>query len=290
MLRGLFRNLGAVLRGRAIIDDDLLEELEAALIQADVSAALAAQMVEEIREQAETEHISEPHQLIGLLRDQVQRMLAPYEAPLNSGADSPTTFLVLGVNGGGKTTTVAKVAHWYQAAGNKVMMVAADTFRAAAIEQLEIWAQRVGCDMVRQQPGSDPAAVVYDALKAARARGHNLVIIDTAGRLPTKRNLMEELAKIGRVIERELGRRADERLLVIDATTGQNAINQARQFHDTLDLTGLIIAKLDGTAKGGIVLSITDELELPIKLVGIGESLDALQIFSAQQFADQMFE
>lgn len=290
MLRGLFRNLGAVLRGRAIIDDDLLEELEAALIQADVSAALAAQMVEEIREQAETEHISEPHQLIGLLRDQVQRMLAPYEAPLNSGADSPTTFLVLGVNGGGKTTTVAKVAHWYQAAGNKVMMVAADTFRAAAIEQLEIWAQRVGCDMVRQQPGSDPAAVVYDALKAARARGHNLVIIDTAGRLHTKRNLMEELAKIGRVIERELGRRADERLLVIDATTGQNAINQARQFHDTLDLTGLIIAKLDGTAKGGIVLSITDELELPIKLVGIGESLDALQIFSAQQFADQMFE
>lgn len=290
MLRGLFRNLGAVLRGRAIIDDELLEELEAALIQADVSAALAAQMVEEIREQAETEHITEPQQLIGLLRGQVQQMLAPYEAPLNSGADSPTTFLVLGVNGGGKTTTIAKVAHWYQAAGNKVMMVAADTFRAAAIEQLEIWAQRVGCDMVRQQPGSDPAAVVYDALKAARARGHNLVIIDTAGRLHTKRNLMEELAKIGRVIERELGRRADERLLVIDATTGQNAINQARQFHDTLDLTGLIIAKLDGTAKGGIVLSITDELELPIKLVGIGESLDALQIFSAQQFADQMFE
>jgi len=290
VLRGLFRNLGAVLRGRAIIDDDLLEELEAALIQADVSAALAAQMVEEIREQAETEHITEPQQLIGLLRDQVQQMLAPYEAPLNSGPDSPTTFLVLGVNGGGKTTTIAKVAHWYQAAGNKVMMVAADTFRAAAIEQLEIWAQRVGCDMVRQQPGSDPAAVVYDALKSARARGHNLVIIDTAGRLHTKRNLMEELAKVGRVIERELGRRADERLLVIDATTGQNAINQARQFHDALDLTGLIIAKLDGTAKGGIVLSITNELELPIKLVGIGESLDALQIFSAQQFADQMFE
>lgn len=279
-----------MLRGRAIIDDKLLEELEAALIQADVSVVLATQMVQQLREKAQGEHITEPSQLLELLRGQVQEMLAPYAAPLNSGATPPTTFLILGVNGGGKTTCIAKIAHWYQQAGNKVMMVAADTFRAAAIEQLEIWAQRAGCDIVRQQSGSDPAAVVYDALQAAQARGHNLVIVDTAGRLHTQQNLMAELTKIGRVIERELGRPADERLLVIDATTGQNAINQARQFHAALDLTGLIIAKLDGTAKGGIVLSITHELELPIKLVGVGERLQDLRLFSAQEFADQMFE
>ena len=198
-------------------------------------------------------------------------------------------MLVFGVNGVGKTTAIAKIAHWYQQAGDKVMLAAADTFRAAAIEQLEVWAQRVGCDLVRQQPGSDPAAVVYDALKAARARGHDRVMVDTAGRLHTKHNLMAEIAKIGRVVERELQRPADERLLVIDATTGQNAINQARQFHEAVELTGLMVAKLDGTAKGGIVLSITHELDLPIKLVGVGESLDDLRIFSAAEFAGQMF-
>ncbi len=290
MLKGLFRNIGAVLRGRAIIDDELLEELEAALIQADVSATLAAEMVQRLQEQAASENITESQQLPELLRTQVQEMLVPYEAPLNGGATSPTTFVVLGVNGVGKTTAIAKIAHWYQQAGNKVMVVAADTFRAAAIEQLEIWAQRVGCDIVRQQSGSDPAAVAYDALKAAQARGHNLVIVDTAGRLHTKRNLMEELAKIGRVIKGELGRPADERLLVIDATTGQNAINQARQFHAALGVTGLIVCKLDGTAKGGIVLSITYELGLPIKLVGVGEGLGDLRLFSAEQFASQMFQ
>lgn len=290
MLRGLFRSLGAVLAGRALIDDELLEELEAALIQADVSVPVAVQMVEEIREQAETQRMTKPPQLVELMRNQVHERLAPYEAPLNTGSISPTVFLVLGVNGVGKTTSIAKIAYWYQAAGNKVMMVAADTFRAGAIEQLEVWAQRVGCDIVRQQPASDPAAVVYDALKAARARGHNLVIIDTAGRLHTKRNLMAEIAKMGRVIERELGRGTDERLLIIDATTGQNAISQARQFHETLGLTGLMIAKLDSTAKGGIVLSIAQELGLPIKLVGVGESLEDLRIFSAAEFAEQMFE
>ncbi len=290
MAAGLFHNLGAVLHARAVIDDGLLEELETALIQADVTATLAAQMTEEIREQAETEHITQPEKLTGLLQDQVAALLSPYEAPLNAGDTSPTTFLVLGVNGVGKTTSIAKIAHWYQAAGNQVMLVAADTFRAAAAEQLEVWAQRIGCDIIRQQSGADPAAVIYDALQAARARGHNLVIADTAGRLHTKRNLMEELTKMGRVIERELGRPADERLLVIDANTGQNAIRQARQFHDALKLTGLMIAKLDGTAKGGVVLSITDELQLPIKLIGVGEQLSDLRLFSAREFANQMFE
>ena len=290
MAAGLFHNLGAVLHARAVIDDELLEELEAALIQADVTVALAAQMTAEIRDQAETEHITQPEKLTGLLQDQVAALLSPYEAPLNAGDTSPTTFLVLGVNGVGKTTSIAKIAHWYQAAGNQVMLVAADTFRAAAAEQLEVWAQRIGCDIIRQQSGADPAAVIYDALQAAGARGHNLVIADTAGRLHTKRNLMEELAKMGRVIERELGRPADERLLVIDANTGQNAIRQARQFHDALNLTGLMIAKLDGTAKGGVVLSITHELQLPIKLIGVGEHLSDLRLFSAREFANQMFE
>ncbi len=290
MAAGLFHNLGAVLHARAVVDDELLEELEAALIQADVTATLAAQMTEEIRDQAETEHITRPEKLTGLLQDQVAALLSPYEAPLNAGDTSPTTFLVLGVNGVGKTTSIAKIAHWYQAAGNQVMLVAADTFRAAAAEQLEVWAQRVGCDIIRQQSGADPAAVIYDALQAAGARGHNLVIADTAGRLHTKRNLMEELTKMGRIIERELGRPADERLLVIDANTGQNAIRQARQFHDALNLTGLMIAKLDGTAKGGVVLSITHELQLPIKLIGVGEHLSDLRLFSAREFANQMFE
>ncbi len=288
MLKGLFRRVGAVLTGRAVIDDELLEDLEAALIQADVSVPVAEGMVERLREEAESRHITEPTALLGLLAEQVEEMLAPYEAPLKGGARAPTVFLMLGVNGVGKTTCIAKIAHWYQSAGSRVLVVAGDTFRAAASEQLEIWAGRVGCDIVRQQPGSDPAAVVYDGLEAAKARGHNLVIVDSAGRLHTKRNLMEELRKMDRVIERQLGRPGDERLLVIDATTGQNAINQAREFNEAIGVTGLIVAKLDGTAKGGVLLSITQELGLPIKLIGVGERLEDLRLFSAHDFAGQM--
>ncbi len=289
MLKGLFRRVGAVLTARAVIDDVLLEELEAALIQADVSIPVAGGMVERLREEAESRHITEPTDLLGLLAEQAEDMLTPYEAPLNTGCSAPTVFLMLGVNGVGKTTCIAKLAHWYQSAGNKVLLVAGDTFRAAAIEQLEVWAGRVGCDIVRQQSGSDPAAVVYDGLEAARARGHNLVIVDTAGRLHTKRNLMEELCKMDRVIERQLGRPTDERLLVIDATTGQNAINQAREFNEAIGVTGLLVAKLDGTAKGGVLLSVTQELELPIKLIGAGEKLEDLRLFSAHDFAAQIF-
>jgi len=245
-------------------------------------------MVEWLREAAESRHITEPSGLLKLLAEHVEEMLAPCEAPLNTGEETPTVFLMLGVNGVGKTTCIAKIAHWYQSAGNKVLLVAADTFRAAAAEQLAVWAERVGCDIVQQQPGSDPAAVVYDGLQAARARGHNLVIIDTAGRLHTKRNLMEELRKMERVIEGQLGRPADERLLVIDATTGQNAIRQAEEFNAALDITGLMIAKLDGTAKGGVVLSISQQLSLPIKLIGVGEKLEDLRLFSAHDFAGQM--
>ncbi|MBU0607789.1 MAG: signal recognition particle receptor subunit alpha, partial [Armatimonadetes bacterium] len=205
-MRKFLSRVSNVLRGRSVIDDDLLEELEEALIQADVSAPLAVKLVEELRAKAEKEHITDPVGLEGLLKQRVKRLLSPWQTALNTGETAPTTFLVLGVNGTGKTTTIAKVAHWYQAHGNKVMVVAADTFRAAAIDQLRVWAERIGCDLVAQQPDSDPGAVAYDAIQAAKARGTQLVVIDTAGRLHTKTNLMEELRKIGRVVERELGR------------------------------------------------------------------------------------
>ncbi|MEN6305592.1 MAG: signal recognition particle-docking protein FtsY [Armatimonadia bacterium] len=288
MLKFLSR-VGKVLTGRSAIDDDLLEELEEALIQADVSAPLAIKLVEELRDRAEREHITDPAGMQDLLKNRVKRMLAPWQTALNTGETAPTTFLVLGVNGTGKTTTIAKIANWYKSAGNKVMMVAADTFRAAAIDQLKIWADRIGCDIVHQKPESDPGAVVYDALQAAKARGTQLVVIDTAGRLHTKTNLMEELRKMGRIVERELGRPADERLLVMDATTGQNGLAQVKQFHEAIDLTGLILTKLDGTAKGGIVLTIAEELGIPIKLIGVGEKVTDLRLFNAQEFAEELF-
>ncbi|MEN6549843.1 MAG: signal recognition particle-docking protein FtsY [Armatimonadia bacterium] len=288
MLKFLSR-VGKVLTGRSAIDDDLLEELEEALIQADVSAPLAIKLVEELRDRAEREHITDPAGMQDLLKNRVKRMLAPWQTALNTGETAPTTFLVLGVNGTGKTTTIAKIANWYKSAGNKVMMVAADTFRAAAIDQLKIWADRIGCDIVHQKPESDPGAVVYDALQAAKARGTQLVVIDTAGRLHTKTNLMEELRKMGRIVERELGRPADERLLVMDATTGQNGLAQVKQFHEAIDLTGLILTKLDGTAKGGIVLTIAEELGIPIKLIGVGEKVTDLRLFNAQEFAEDLF-
>jgi fused signal recognition particle receptor len=288
-LRKFLSRVSTVLRGRSVIDDDLLEELEEALIQADVSAPLAVKLVQELRDKAEREHITDPAGLEGLLKQRVKRLLSPWQTALNTGETAPTTFLVLGVNGTGKTTTIAKVAQWYQSHGNKVMVVAADTFRAAAIDQLRIWAERIGCDLVAQQPDSDPGAVVYDALQAAKARGTQLVVIDTAGRLHTKTNLMEELRKIGRVVERELGRPADERLLVMDATTGQNGLNQVKQFHEAIGVTGIILTKMDSTAKGGIVLTIADQVGIPIKLIGTGEKVTDLKLFSAQEFADELF-
>ena len=288
-MRKFLSRVSTVLRGRSVIDDELLEELEEALIQADVAAPLAVKLVQELRDKAEREHITDPAGLEGLLKQRVKRMLAPWETSLNTGATAPTTFLVLGVNGTGKTTTIAKIANWYQSHGNKVMVVAADTFRAAAIDQLRVWAERIGCDIVAQQPDSDPGAVAYDALQAAKARGTQLAIIDTAGRLHTKTNLMEELRKIGRVVERELGRPADERLLVMDATTGQNGLNQVKQFHEAIGVTGIVLTKMDSTAKGGVVLTIADQLGIPIKLIGVGEKVTDLKLFSAQEFAEDLF-
>ena len=290
MLKGLFKRVTATIRGRAVVDDELMEDIEEALIQADVSVNLAVEIVEHLRQRAEKQHITDPAGLFDLLRGEVKNILKPAEAPLNTGPEAPTTFLVLGVNGVGKTTTIAKVGHWYRQAGNDVLLVAGDTFRAAAIDQLKVWAARAQCDIVAQQPGADPSAVVYDALQAAKARRANLVIVDTAGRLHTKANLMEELAKVSRVVERELGRPPDEKLLVIDGATGQNALNQVREFHGAIGLTGLVVTKLDGTAKGGIILSLVREFGIPIKLVGVGETLDGLRVFSADEYAQAMFD
>lgn len=286
MLKGIFKRVGNVLRGRSTLDEETTEELEAALVMGDVSAPLAMELVEQLRERAEEASITEEEGLLELLRDIVCERLEPWEDRLIVATTPPTVWMVLGVNGVGKTTCIAKLAWMLKQQGQSVLMAAGDTFRAAAIEQLQTWADRVGCEIVAQAKGADPGAVMYDALEAAEARNIDFVIADTAGRLHTQVNLMEELRKMGRVVERATGHVADERLLVIDANTGQNAINQARQFNEIIDVTGLAITKLDSTAKGGALLSLTAELEIPLKLVGLGERPEDLVRFSARDFAD----
>jgi len=286
MLKGLLRRVGNTLRGRTTIDEEMLDDIEVELIQGDVSAPLAIEIVEELRVAAERQRVRNPEELLEVLRDRVCELLEPYEGRINVGPTSPTVILVLGVNGVGKTTTIGKLAKRYHDAGQKVIIVAGDTFRAAAIEQLQTWGARVGCEVIAQTMGADPAAVVFDAIQAAKARGADIVIADTAGRLHTQINLMEELRKIERVVERGLGRPADEKLLVIDANTGQNAVTQVQQFHEAVGVTGIAVAKLDSTAKGGTLLSLTRETEIPIKLVGLGEKAEDLVDFSAREFAD----
>ena len=271
MLKGLLRRVGNTLRGRTTIDDETLEDLEAELIQGDVSVPLAVEIVEELRSEAERRRVRDAEGLLDVLRDYVCELLQPWEGRVNLGPTPPTVILVLGVNGVGKTTTIAKLARRYLDQGMSVLMVAGDTFRAAAVEQLQEWGRRIGCEVIAQAMGADPAAVVFE---------------DTAGRLHTQVNLMEELRKVERIVERGLGRPADEKLLVIDANTGQNAVNQARQFNDAVGVTGIAVAKLDSTAKGGTILSLTRELEIPIKLVGTGERPEDLADFSAREFAD----
>lgn len=288
MLKGLFRKVSNLVRGRGTVDEELTEQLEEALIEADMPARQAIELVEEARERAEEEHATDPEEFLQVMRDIIRRILSPYEVELNESDQSPTIYLVLGVNGTGKTTTIAKLAHRFQNEGKSVMMVAADTFRAAAIEQLSIWAERVGCQIVKQELGSDPGAVVYDAIEAAEARGTDVILIDTAGRLHTEQNLMAELEKMGRVIERKTGSSADERLLVVDATTGQNALSQGQEFDRVMDVTGVVLAKLDSSAKGGVAVALVEELDVPIKLIGVGEELEDLKQFSAAEYADAL--
>ncbi len=270
------------------VDEALFEELEEALIASDVGAVSAAAICDELRKQVKRENITDPEAVRALLVDTVAGMLEGGEGMKLT--TKPSVILVIGVNGAGKTTSIGKLAARYKAEGKKVLVAAADTFRAAAIDQLEVWANRAGVPIVKREQGSDPAAVVFDGIAAAKAQQADILICDTAGRLHTKKNLMDELAKIGRIIKRELPEADIETLLVLDAVTGQNAVVQAKQFGEACEISGIILTKLDGTAKGGIVISIRKELGMPVKFIGLGEGIDDLEPFDAKSFAKALFE
>lgn len=281
-------SIESMLRSFSSIDEDLFEELEELLVMGDVGVPTAEKICGLCREQVKEKGIRDPGEIYGLLQGIVAEMLrGGQELELTT---SPSVILVIGVNGVGKTTTIGKLAARLKKDGKRVLLAAADTFRAAAIEQLEVWAERSGCDLVKQKEGSDPASVVFDAIAAAKARKMDVVICDTAGRLHNKKNLMDELAKINRIIQRELPEASKEVLLVLDAATGQNAVNQAREFKNAADITGIVLTKLDGTAKGGVVLAIRDSLEMPVKFIGVGEQIDDLQPFDPDEFAQALFE
>lgn len=271
------------------VDDELFENLEEALIMADIGVETSTYIIEKLRDNVKHKHITDGNLVKEDLKSIISEILSALDTTVNTST-TPSVILVIGVNGVGKTTSIGKIASHYKSMGKKVLLAAADTFRAAAIDQLDIWAQRSGCDIIKHQENSDPAAVVFDACTAAKARGADILICDTAGRLHNKKNLMAELAKINRVIERELPDSARETLLVLDATTGQNAVSQAKLFSEAADITGIILTKLDGTAKGGIVISIAKEQNVPVKFVGVGEGIDDLQEFNSDDFAKAIFE
>ena len=284
----LFGQIDDLLKNFVKVDEDLLEELEEILICADVGINAAEQIIDELRDQIKSGRLKEKEQVTETLRGILEGMIGEGE-PLNL-ATTPSVILVIGVNGVGKTTSIGKISNQLRKSGKKVVVAAADTFRAAAIDQLAVWCERAKVDLIRQNEGSDPAAVVFDACHAAKNKNADVLIIDTAGRLHNKTNLMNELAKINRVIDRELPGAARENLLVLDATTGQNAISQAKEFKNAAALTGLILNKMDGTAKGGIVLSIRQELNIPVKFIGVGEKLDDMQAFDHKEFVRALFE
>lgn len=286
--QGLVERVKETLKRGGKIDESLYEELEEALIQADAGVETALSLVEDLRARVREARITYAADVQPLLEKSIEEMIRA--EPLGeSGGEAPFTIVVVGVNGAGKTTTIGKLAARFREEKKSVVIGAGDTFRAAAIDQLAIWADRSGADLIAQQSGSDPAAVAYDAVHAAKARGADVLLLDTAGRLQTKSNLMQELNKVYRVVERELGRKPDEVLLVIDATTGQNALSQGRIFKESVPLTGLVLTKLDGTAKGGIVLAVSAELDLPVKFIGIGEGVDDLRDFEAASFVHALF-
>lgn len=278
----------AVLLSLGKIDEDLYEELEEALIMSDIGTETSAYIIERLKELARERGVKEAAALKGLLREIVTDILMQQDAELHLDT-VPSVIMVIGVNGVGKTTSIGKLAHFYKLQGKKVILAAADTFRAAAIDQLEIWAERAGVEMVKHQEGADPSAVVFDSIQAAKARGADLVICDTAGRLHNKKNLMEELKKTARVVERETGGASAETLLVLDASTGQNALNQARDFAQAAGITGVILTKLDGTAKGGVILALSREQGLGVKFIGVGEQMDDLRPFDPASFAEALF-
>ncbi len=279
--------IDSMLKSFTKIDEELFEELEELLVMGDVGVPTAQKICEELRERVKKDGIKDPAMINSLLEQIISEMLSGGEEL--DVSTSPSIILVIGVNGVGKTTTIGKLANNLSKQGKKVILAAADTFRAAAIEQLDIWAQRSGCEIIKQNEGSDPAAVIFDAISAAKARNADVIICDTAGRLHNKKHLMDELAKINRIIDRELPDAAKEKLLVLDATTGQNAVNQAEQFRQATGITGIVLTKLDGTAKGGVVLAIKDGLGIPVKFIGVGEQIDDLQPFDSESFAKALF-
>lgn len=270
------------------IDDELFEELEELLVMGDVGVTTAQKMCDELRVRVKKQGITDPTQIMDLLCEITEEMLSGGQE-LNIGT-TPSVILVIGVNGVGKTTTIGKLANSFVNDGKRVTLAAADTFRAAAIEQLDVWAERSGADIVKQKEGSDPAAVVFDAISSAKAKHSDIIICDTAGRLHNKKYLMDELAKINRIIDRELPDADKEVLLVLDATTGQNAVVQAAEFSKATGITGIVLTKLDGTAKGGVVLAIKDGLKIPVKYIGVGEQVDDLQPFSPSDFSKALFD
>ena len=280
--------VNSILNSFTKIDDELFEELEETLVMADVGVATAGEICDRLRKKIKETGATDPKEIKGMMKEIISEMLGENEGlRLDT---KPSVILVIGVNGVGKTTSIGKIAAKLQKEGKKVVLGAADTFRAAAIDQLGIWAERAGVSMVKSVEGTDPASVVFDTIASAKSKGADVIICDTAGRLHNKKNLMDELAKINRVIARELPESSVETLLVLDAATGQNAVNQAREFKNAANITGIVLTKLDGTAKGGIIIAISNELNIPVKFVGVGEGIDDLQPFDAAEFADGIFE
>ncbi|WP_456430092.1 signal recognition particle-docking protein FtsY [Rhodocaloribacter sp.] len=289
-----FGKLNRLVRGKDTVDDEVLDELEEALVTSDVGVKTTLDIIDAVQARVQRDKYVSTSELNAIIRDEVARLMlahapdrpADFDAPL---PHKPYVIMIVGVNGVGKTTTIGKIAHRYKQAGKKVLLGAADTFRAAATEQLDIWAERAGVEIIKQGHGADPAAVAFDTLAAARSRDADVVLIDTAGRLHTKGGLMDELAKIKRVMSRQVEGAPHEVLLVLDASTGQNAIRQAEAFTNSVEVTGLVLTKLDGTAKGGIVIGISNEFRIPVKYIGVGERIGDLQVFDRKRFVDALF-
>ena len=284
----MVRKMQKVVNSFTKIDEELFEQLEETMIMSDMGVVTSVQICGELRKRIKERGVTDPSLIMEMIQEIISEMMGD-----DNGLDlsvSPAVIMVIGVNGAGKTTTIGKLCHTFKNEGKKVLVAAADTFRAAAIDQLEVWTQRAGVDIIKHAEGSDPASVVFDAIAAAKARNCDVLICDTAGRLHNKKNLMEELAKMNRIIEREVPESSKEVLLVLDATTGQNAVNQAKLFSEVAPISGIVLTKLDGTAKGGIVISIKNELGIPVKLIGVGEKIDDLQPFNSHDFVRALFE
>ena len=285
------RRVDEITFGKRLISGEILEKIEEVLITSDIGVSTSQNLMDKIRWKVDRDELKDPEKIHTVLKDEILTILNFQEHPLNlQTSHKPFTILTVGVNGTGKTTTIAKMANIFNSRGYSVLLAAADTFRAAAIEQLEVWAERTGCQVIKHKHGADPSAVVFDSIKTAHSRGIDILIIDTAGRLHTKAPLMEELKKVSRIIGREIPGAPHETLLVLDATTGQNAILQAKIFSEAINISGIALTKLDGTAKGGVIIGISESMNIPVRFIGVGEKIDDLHEFNAQKFVNALFE